>query len=311
MRSPSTEQQNALLVLGLGLLVSGREVEVQPERFYHRVRKENRWYDLSSSFIVEEGELFGFPLDFNFQDDREFRKKYRMQKVTFLLLVRCIRRCKDAEVNKDFKWIPMPTKLALALRYWAGGTALDYGDTPRHVSRSSFYRAVEQVRDVILSPLCLPDIEDREQWKDDEFLRRMSAGFEAARPLNPLAQHCVGCLDGLAVKIERPKNVSSERSYRNRKNFYSVNVQAICDAKRRFTHLSVITPGGTHDSMAFSLTDAYNYLCEGLPLPYFVACDEAYPSHGSLICPLPTLPNMYRFFVSNVRVTIGMYPQFI
>jgi hypothetical protein len=52
-----------------------------------------------------------------------------------------------------------------------------------------------------------------------------------------------------AVKIERPRYQGN--AYFCRKGFYSLNMQAVCDAERRITWMSVLTCGSTHDSVAF------------------------------------------------------------
>jgi hypothetical protein len=50
--------------------------------------------------------------------------------------------------------------------------------------------------------------------------------------------------------------------------------------------MSIMASGGTHDSLAFALTDMAKLLSQGkLPAPYFFAGDEAYVANDSLATP--------------------------
>ena len=62
---------------------------------------------------------------------------------------------------------------------------------------------------------------------------------------------CIGALDGMAVRIGRPKLSDTDvpAFYFNRKGFHSVNLQAIADANRKFLWYILRTCGGTHDSL--------------------------------------------------------------
>ncbi|KAI9552688.1 putative nuclease HARBI1 [Daphnia sinensis] len=59
----------------------------------------------------------------------------------------------------------------------------------------------------------------------------------------------VGCIDGTHIRIVRPKH--HEKAYINRKNYHSLNVQAICDANHRFLSVCATKPGSCHDSTIF------------------------------------------------------------
>ncbi|XP_046408558.1 putative nuclease HARBI1 [Ischnura elegans] len=61
----------------------------------------------------------------------------------------------------------------------------------------------------------------------------------------------VGCIDCTHIKIQSPGGNEAER-FRNRKGFFSVNVQACCDADMSITNLVARWPGSTHDQNIFS-----------------------------------------------------------
>ena len=98
------------------------------------------------------------------------------------------------------------------------------------------------------------------------------------------------------MKIVKPKEDGAK--YWCRKGFYSINLQAICDHKRKFTWFSAAYCGSTHDSVAF----AQSRLGEILSNPqhpiqktgFWIAGDDAYKGNASqcncLLTPWPSQP---------------------
>jgi hypothetical protein len=90
---------------------------------------------------------------------------------------------------------------------------------------------------------------------------------------------CVGAIDGLAVRIAEPRGIEipNPSSYYNRKGFFAIVVQVTCDASYRFSFISAIAPGSTHDSVAFRISVLYDILKAGALAPgYWIAGDDAY-----------------------------------
>nr|CAH0110335.1 unnamed protein product [Daphnia galeata] len=56
-------------------------------------------------------------------------------------------------------------------------------------------------------------------------------------------------IDGTHIRIQRP--ILYEKAYVNRKNYHSINVQAICDAGYKFLSVCGTKPGSCHDSSIF------------------------------------------------------------
>ena len=81
---------------------------------------------------------------------------------------------------------------------------------------------------------------------------------------------CVGAIDGCALKISRPRmsDVADPNQFSNRKGFYAIVLQAICDHKRRFLFGSATESGSTHDSAAFKASG----LAKVSPAPSSVTC---------------------------------------
>ena len=84
--------------------------------------------------------------------------------------------------------------------------------------------------------------------------------------------NCVGCIDGMLLWIEQPfpkecekVGVDGGKFYCSWKAKFSLNLQGVCDACRRFTYISVQHPASTSDYLSTSLL--YQQLMEGSGLP--------------------------------------------
>lgn len=78
--------------------------------------------------------------------------------------------------------------------------------------------------------------------EDEDALTEMEREFAALSRSDGIVRGCVGALDGLAIRINCPSRTDSAKaaSFMNRKKFYSMNCQAICDARLRFRYFSCV-----------------------------------------------------------------------
>jgi len=60
----------------------------------------------------------------------------------------------------------------------------------------------------------------------------------------------IGAIDCTHVRIIRP-NKENVMAFVNRKQFYSINVQAVCDSDDFMTNIVALWPGSTQDSLIF------------------------------------------------------------
>lgn len=59
----------------------------------------------------------------------------------------------------------------------------------------------------------------------------------------------IGSIGGTHIRIQRP--ILHEKAYVNRKNYHSINMQAICDARHKYLSVCAAKPGSCHDSSIF------------------------------------------------------------
>ena len=100
--------------------------------------------------------------------------------------------------------------------------------------------------------------------RTENWLKLHSLAQEFSEKTGGLLCGGFGSLDGLALRIICPRmaDVHDGGNYSCRKGFYALNVQAICDKKKRFLWVNPSNKGSTHDSTAFTLSKIFMLLCE-------------------------------------------------
>lgn len=197
-------------------------------------------------------------------------------------------------------------RLLLTIRLLAGASYLDL-TCVTGMSKSTVYKIIDcylQYIDRMLH-ISIP-------FRIAEFLREASIRFSRGEgsPLNG----CFGALDGLTIKIKEPSLLGAPipASYFNRKGFFAVNMQAMCDHLYRFIFVSLKTPSSSHDSMAFQVSALAEFLKRKencLPLGRWVVCDNAYVCGEKLLAPwsgrqLSIYKDCFNFWLSFARIMI-------
>jgi len=186
-------------------------------------------------------------------------------------------------------------RAATSLRLMAGGSYLDL--VPLFdVVKSQVYDSFDTFLDWVIKTYRFPLID----WlRTENWLKLHELAREFSRKTGGLMYGGFGSLDGLAIRIICPRmaDVKDPGNYFCRKGFYALNVQAICDKKKRFLWVNPSNKGSTHDSTAFILSKIFSLLVEknealkqeGL----YLQGDSAYPLTAFLQVPfeLPDLQN--------------------
>jgi hypothetical protein len=267
----------------------------------------------------------------------QFRRTFRMHKDSFLKLSDLIESSVGQAVFKSEEWLcsSAPSqekkkavsnlgtdalggilsgelKLAITIRLLAGASYLDvlmiFG-----ISKTSLYNVFHEVNVWIVKTLKFP-LTDWIVKKNEEALNHLSEAFSEAS--GGIFRKCIGALDGIAIKIKAPSYsniIPDPGNYFCRKGFFALNVQAICDKRRRVIWMSTGHKGSTHDSMAFLDTQLIKVLEENSAWldekGYFIVGDSAYPLYCFLLVPFadaaPQSPeDAFNFWLSNSRINI-------
>ena len=238
----------------------------------------------------------------------EFVRRYRMPPHNFADVHSRVR----AHVATSHRKHSSEFCLLAVLRFVSGGAALDICEM-HGMSEPFFYSMLPDYCDAIYAALCetsdslLNSIDHNNEVQLDLWAR----GYE--EKTNGAMQGCVGAVDGLCVHICKPRLSDSNAPaiFFNRKGFYSLNLQAICNANYEIIWFDFNAVGSTHDATALAMTHLQQKLDdEALPGQYFIAGDDAYSANAEqIVTPFPgsQLPadkDNFNFYLSNSRISI-------
>jgi hypothetical protein len=146
-------------------------------------------------------------------------------------------------------------------------------------------------------------------------LNEISEGFASFS--QGIFKGVIGSLDGIAIRIKCPSvadGVADAGDYWTRKQYYALNVQAICDSKKRFIWVSTGNQGLMHDSLAFEGTKMNQLLKDRLDWleqhGFFLVGDSAYNISPYLLTPfgdadvVGDAKDTFNFWHSNSRIRI-------
>lgn len=250
-----------------------------------------------------------------------FRRKYRMSKNQFALLCDRIKsKVGDSTFHAEGDTsygLCGELRVAIGLRMLCGGSYLDlvgcaYGVQSPQSIYNHFHTFIDWIDDAFDFPL-VGLLNGLNNGDADAIakLKELSAEFAADSDMCFIG--CIGAIDGLAIRIRCPSNVSDPGNYYCRKNFYALNVQAICDRSKRILWMSPGHLGSTHDSTAWDETKL-KMLLEKIKdkmddMGFFIVGDSAYPLSVYMQVPYPdaepaTSKDAFNFWLSNSRIRI-------
>ena len=223
------------------------------------------------------------------------------------------RRINRSQVIIPASKIDSTVRLAVALRYFAGGDVYDiaplYG-----VSRSSCFASVWILVDAVHNcdrlGMSFPTSHVEQRVLADEFHRKSDAGFRC----------CVAAVDGMLIWIQRPSEKEArgakcgpQKFFCGRKHKYGLNCQVVCDARGRFLDMSILYPGSSADVLAFEASTLFSKLEGGLLAPDLCLFgDNAYVNSPFLATPYTNTSSgpkdSYNFFHSQLRIRVDYLP---
>lgn len=204
--------------------------------------------------------------------------------------------------------ISVASRVAVTLIMLAGGRYVEAMRT-HGIPRCTAYSVFHEVLDAIIS---------LDQLKihcpnDRSSLERRAEDFARLSKVE-LFKHCTGAIDGLAITItaRSKKEVRDQRRFYNgNKKKHCLNMQAVCDANRRFLAVCCKHTGNTNDVDAFN-TSNLNTLNATLDFPYHWMGDAAYVGTETMMVPFSGVnlsvadppKHWFNFWHSQLRITI-------
>ena len=221
----------------------------------------------------------------NFLNDvvvaEEWRENFRMSKETFMKLCDELRPFLEKQTTAMRNPISVERHVASTLYYLQDEGRLRKVANSFGMGRSTTSAKVREVCRVITEKLGpkyikLPHTPDE--------VERLAAAFYKEHDF----PQCIGAIDGTHKPIKQP--VENGADFINRKDFCSLNVQAVCDYSYRFMDVVVRWPGSVHDARVFPNSTLCSKLKDGTippnskvikegldPVPVCLLGDPAYP----------------------------------
>ena len=211
------------------------------------------------------------------------------------------------------EWIQGEVKVALTIRYLAGASYLDLF-MAYHVSADYVLNIVADVkRDWFCHSKVFPLNFYNDVLGDPHRLKDIASHF--GERSGGVLNGCIGAIDGWLVRILCPtrKEVKNPGKYMSRKGFFALNVQVICDKKRRVLWSYIGAKGSSHDSAVLKSSGLYSHLMSLADNLYesglYIVGDSAYALRGFMICPYDnakagSVEDNFNFFQSSQRIHI-------
>ncbi|XP_069702656.1 putative nuclease HARBI1 [Periplaneta americana] len=204
---------------------------------------------------------------FEFYNDIEFKRRFRFHKRTVLDLI--LPKIERTLAKPNQRGLPVPPvlQLLICLRFYATGSfqivigdlcSLSQSTVSRVVNRVSRILALH-IRHHIRMPLT-------QQEKATNRLRFEELG-RGGNPNNPVIPSVDGAIDCMHVRLCHTKFGDHAESFRNRKNYFSLNVQAVAGPEGQFLDIVSSWAGSEHDSRIFHNSRLYVRYVQGTTEP--------------------------------------------
>ncbi|XP_066602277.1 putative nuclease HARBI1, partial [Prorops nasuta] len=230
---------------------------------------------------------------FDVYDEVDFKKRFRltMEQTSFVLRKIEHRLIHATEKNHG---IPPIIQLLVTLRFIATGSFLIVVADFCGISESSAHGIIHKV---ILAIAELSAEFIKFPSEPEDVLRVKAENFNLGGFIN-----VIGAIDGFHVRIRSFGGENSE-NYRNRKGFFSINVQAIVNSRMQIMDLVARWPGATHDSTIFDNSRIKSRFENGEFGNSILLGDTGYPCLPYLLTPLanPQTPAEVLYNESHIR----------
>lgn len=127
--------------------------------------------------------------------------------------------------------------------------------------------------------------------------------------------NCIGAIDGSHINIKKPEERNNSRQYSNRKQRYSILLQAVCDTNMKFLNIYCGDPGSYHDVRMLRRSNLFLTAERNrgnlFPNRTFLLGDKAYNGVAkTIVCPFKDNGNLtaeqeaFNTRISTARIAI-------
>ena len=205
-------------------------------------------------------------------DDEAFRLRFRLRKDSVSDLVKILAKDLEHQTRRGLLLTPMQQVL-IALRFYATGTFQRVIGDLFGVSVFAACRVIHKVSRAIAK-------------QKRQFLSIPGNLADVKRKFYDVGHFpgVIGAIDCTHVRVICP-NKENAMAFVNRKQFYSINVQAVCDSDAFITNIVARWPGSTHDSRIFENSNIAEKLRDGV-LDGILLGDSGYACRAYLLTPI-------------------------
>ncbi len=230
---------------------------------------------------------------FDTLDEVAFRRRFRLSRESVLYILDIIQEHLEYPYDVNNSISPINQLLVCLRLFSTGGHLQSVADfVGMHVS--TVCRIVKKVSNAIASKYQQFVVFHGNQ---DTLRQRQQNFFNIAS-----FPRVIGALDCTHIKIQSPGGEEAE-IYRNRKGYFSINTQMICDSKLRILNVVARWPGATHDATIFN-NSRVNHSFENNEFRNCILLgDSGYPIRNYLMTPLlqPHAPAEHLYNESHIR----------
>ena len=242
-------------------------------------------------------------------DDDSFKRVYRMTRHSFRHLVNIVHDdlIKDDSASTAHDGaIPVQVRVGMAIRVLAGGSPLDLMQL-FHIPRRTIDEIVHDVISVFGLRLKMPGVPTT--YEECRYLS--NAMRQSRRETSPF-HGCLGAVDGIAVRINKPPENDLPRDFRSHKGFFALPLLCLVDGNYRILAFSLRCVGATNDSLSFAVSNLAALLRSGnIPFEFWIAGDEGFICTENVITPYPgseappgSARDTFNYYLSSLRVHV-------
>lgn len=209
-------------------------------------------------------------------DDIDFHARFRLSKESVTAVLTEIEQEISHATEQNNAISPM-NQLLLTLRFYATGNHLLSAADFSGVSKTSSHRIIHRVTNAIarLRPRFI-----KFPMLAEEIKKEQIKFFDIAR-----FPRVIGCIDCTHIKIKSFGGNDAEY-FRNRKGYFSINVQAICNATLEITDIVARWQGSVHDATIFNNSRIRALFEGGMFENSLLLGDGGYPVRSYFMTPL-------------------------